>query len=86
MSAETLWGIARAVLIALLLVILLIRVFEDRMVFFPEPARDSDQTPAQAGVQVEDVFLRSAEMAPFLDEQIDVMRRMLREAGVSVVR
>jgi putative tricarboxylic transport membrane protein len=32
--------------------------------------------------QVEDVFLRGAEMTPFLNEQIDVMRRMLREAGV----
>jgi len=32
--------------------------------------------------QVEDVFLRGAEMAPFLDEQIDLMRRMLRAAGV----
>jgi putative tricarboxylic transport membrane protein len=31
---------------------------------------------------VEDVFLRGAELAPFLDEQIDLMRRMLREAGV----
>jgi len=61
MSAETLWGIARVVLVALLLVILLIRVFEDRMVFFPEPARDSDQTPAQAGVQVEDVFITTAD-------------------------
>ena len=36
--------------------------------------------------QVEDVFLRGAEMPPFLDEQIDVMRRTLREAGVAVSR
>lgn len=36
--------------------------------------------------QVEDVFLRGTEMVPFLDEQIDVMRRMLREAGITVVR
>jgi len=61
MSAETVWGIARVLLVALLLVILLIRVFEDRMVFFPEPARDSDQTPAQAGVKVEDVFLTTSD-------------------------
>ena len=61
MSAETAWGIARVLLVALLLVILLIRVFEDRMVFFPEPARSSDQTPAQAGVKVEDVFLTTSD-------------------------
>ena len=61
MSAETLWGIARAAVVALLLVILLIRVFEDRMVFFPEPARPSDMTPAQAGVQVEDMFLTTSD-------------------------
>jgi len=61
MSAETLWGIARAVVVALLLVILLIRVFEDRMVFFPEPSLPSDMTPAQAGVQVENVFLTTSD-------------------------
>jgi len=32
---------------------------------------------------VEDVFLRGAQMGPFLDEQIDIMRRVLREAGVT---
>ncbi|MCI0403874.1 MAG: alpha/beta hydrolase [Acidobacteria bacterium] len=61
MSAEVAWGIARAVMVGLLLVILLIRVFENRMVFFPEPARDSDMTPAQAGVEVEDVFLTTSD-------------------------
>ena len=35
---------------------------------------------------VEDVFLRGAELAPFLDEQVGVMRRVLREAGVAVQR
>jgi len=33
--------------------------------------------------QVEDVFLRGAQLAPFLDEQIGVMGRVLREAGVA---
>ena len=61
MSAETAWGIARVLLVALLLVILLIRVFEDRMVFFPEPALPGDMTPEQAGVQVEDVFLTTGD-------------------------
>ena len=32
---------------------------------------------------VEDVFLRGAGMRPFLDEQVDVMRGVLRQAGVS---
>lgn len=32
--------------------------------------------------QVEDVFLKGAQMTPFLGEQIELMRRMLREAGV----
>lgn len=35
---------------------------------------------------VEDVFLKGAEMTPFFDEQIDAMRRTLREAGVAVAR
>jgi tripartite-type tricarboxylate transporter receptor subunit TctC len=35
---------------------------------------------------VEDVFLRGAQMQPFLDEQVDVMRRVLREAGIAVQR
>jgi hypothetical protein len=61
MSAETAWGIARVLLVALLLVILLIRVFEDQMVFFPEPARDSDQTPAHVAVKVEGVFLTTSD-------------------------
>ena len=36
--------------------------------------------------QVEDVFLRGEAMRPFLDEQVEVMRRVLREAGVQVAR
>ena len=32
--------------------------------------------------QVEDVFLRGAELAPYLDDQTALMRRVLREAGV----
>ena len=36
--------------------------------------------------QVEDVFLRGGAMAPFFDEQIDAMRRTLREAGVVTPR
>ena len=36
--------------------------------------------------QVEDVFMRGAEMPPFFDEQIGVMRGVLRQAGVAVVQ
>jgi putative tricarboxylic transport membrane protein len=36
--------------------------------------------------QVEDVFMRGAAMSPFFDEQIDVMRRVLREAGVAIAK
>ena len=61
MSAETIWGLARAVLIGLLLVILLLRVFEDRFIFFPEPSRPSDLTPEQAGVKVEDVLITTGD-------------------------
>jgi tripartite-type tricarboxylate transporter receptor subunit TctC len=36
--------------------------------------------------QVADVFMRGADMPAFLDDQIEVMRRVLREAGVAVVQ
>jgi putative tricarboxylic transport membrane protein len=36
--------------------------------------------------QVEDVFLKSAEVSTFLDEQITLMRSVLQMAGVSVTR
>jgi putative tricarboxylic transport membrane protein len=36
--------------------------------------------------QVEDVFLKGAELAPFFDEQIMLMRSVLQMAGVTVVR
>jgi tripartite-type tricarboxylate transporter receptor subunit TctC len=32
--------------------------------------------------QVEDVFLRGAALAPYIEEQTALMRRVLREAGV----
>ena len=36
--------------------------------------------------QVEDVFLNSRDLAPFLDEQITLMRSVLQQAGVKVER
>jgi putative tricarboxylic transport membrane protein len=36
--------------------------------------------------QVEDVFVKGGELGPFLDDQIVLMRSVLKEAGVNVVR
>jgi putative tricarboxylic transport membrane protein len=36
--------------------------------------------------QVEDVFLKGAELGPFFDEQIELMRSVLQQAGVKVER
>ena len=36
--------------------------------------------------QVEDVYLKSRDMAPFFDEQIALMRSVLQQAGVKVER
>jgi len=36
--------------------------------------------------QVENVFLNSRDLAPFLDEQITLMRSVLQEAGVKIER
>jgi len=36
--------------------------------------------------QVEDVFLKGADLAPFFDEQIELMRSVLQQAGVKVER
>jgi len=36
--------------------------------------------------QVENVFIKSAELAPFLDEQSQLMRSVLKQAGVEVAR
>jgi putative tricarboxylic transport membrane protein len=36
--------------------------------------------------QVENVFVRGGELGPFLDEQTQLMRTVLRQAGVEVAR
>ncbi len=61
MNAETVWGLARALFIGLLLAVLLLRLFEERFIFFPARSSASDLTPAQAGVQVEDVFITTSD-------------------------
>jgi putative tricarboxylic transport membrane protein len=57
------------------------RYWED---FFARLARTESWKKYIVDNQVEDVFLRGAGMPPFFDEQIDAMRRTLREAGVAV--
>ncbi len=58
---DTFWGIARTVLIAVLLFILLMRMFEDRFIFFPDKASASDPEPRAYGLAVEDVFFQPSD-------------------------
>lgn len=58
---DTVWGYARAVLIGILLVMLLLRLFEDRFVFFPFKPSPNDPDPRRYGLVVEDVFFRTAD-------------------------
>ena len=59
------------------------RYWED---FFARLTRTASWKKYVEENQVEDVFLKGAELAPYLDEQIGLMRRVLREAGVAVAR
>lgn len=61
MSAETLWGLLRAVLVGLLLAVLLLRLFEERFLFFPIKYPAGDWNPAAHGVPAEDVFFATAD-------------------------
>ncbi len=54
--------------------------------FFARLAKTASWKKYVAENQVEDVFLPGASMGPFFDEQIDVMRRVLRDAGVPVAK
>lgn len=54
--------------------------------FFARLARTASWKKYVEENHVEDVFLRGAEMTPFFDEQVEAMRRTLREAGVAVAR
>jgi len=57
---ETTWGLLRAVLVGLLLAVLLLRLFEDRLIFFPDLFSE-DVDPARAGVPVGDVFFTTSD-------------------------
>ncbi|MFQ5817342.1 MAG: alpha/beta hydrolase [Terriglobia bacterium] len=58
---ETLWEHARVVLVAVLLVILLLRLFEDRFIYFPVKQADSELDPRFYGLGVEEVVFRAAD-------------------------
>lgn len=60
-SWETVWGLVRAVLVGLLLAVLLLRVFEDRFIFFPTPYTPGEAKPQDYGIQVEEVFLTTSD-------------------------
>ena len=60
-SWETAWRLARPVLAGLLLAILLLRLFEERLVFFPTRHTASDLKPTDVGVQAEEVFLTTSD-------------------------
>jgi fermentation-respiration switch protein FrsA (DUF1100 family) len=58
---ETIWNLARPLLIALLLAVLLIRLFEDKMIFFPDRFAAGTWDPAEYGVQTEDAFFTTSD-------------------------
>jgi putative tricarboxylic transport membrane protein len=59
------------------------RYWED---FFARLVRTASWKKYLEENQVEDVFLRGAELSPYLDEQVGLMRRVLQEGGVAVAR
>lgn len=63
MSWETAWTVARPVLIALLLIILLVRLFEDRLIFFPNAFEAGSWSTHGMGPGTEDVFLTTSDGA-----------------------
>ena len=60
-STATIWGLIRALLIGLLLVALLIRLFEERFIFFPDRFAAGTWNPADYGVQAENVFFTTSD-------------------------
>ena len=56
MNWELVWTIARPVFVALLLVILLLRMFEDRLVFFPNAFAWNNWDTHSMGLETEDVY------------------------------
>jgi hypothetical protein len=55
-GVEELWGFGRAVLLGVLLLVLLLRLFEDRLIFFPDGDTRGEWDFSRSGVAVEDIF------------------------------
>ncbi len=62
-NMETIWNFVRPVLIALLLVVLLLRIFEDRLIFFPNVYAPDEWNVQDQGLPFEDVFLTTEDGA-----------------------
>lgn len=60
-SLETLWGLARAVLVGLILAVVLLRMFEERHIFFPNAYSSNDWNLADHGVQAEDTYFTTSD-------------------------
>ncbi len=54
--------------------------------FFARLTQTASWKKYVADNQVEDVFIKSAELGPFLDEQTKLMRSVLQQAGVKLAR
>ena len=59
-TLDVVWSVARVVLVALLLVVLLIRMFEDRLIFFPNYYASGEWDTRILGLETEDVFFTTA--------------------------
>ena len=54
--------------------------------FFARLTQTASWKKYLADNQVEDVFLNSADLVPFFDEQTELMRKVLSQAGVKLAR
>ena len=62
-NMETVWNLVRPFLVALLLVVLLLRIFEDRLIFFPNVYAPDDWNMKGMGLPFEDVYLTTEDGA-----------------------
>jgi fermentation-respiration switch protein FrsA (DUF1100 family) len=60
-GVEELWGFGRAVLLGVLLLVLLLRLFEDRLIFFPDGDVTGDEDRSRSRVPLEDVFFQTSD-------------------------
>lgn len=60
-AAEAVWNHTRVVLVAILLVVLLLRLFEERLVFFPTKHSTGEPVPEGRSLGFDDVFFRAGD-------------------------